>query len=204
MAIASPLLEDMDLSGAKGILVNIVSGRDIGLHEISAVMQCVTASIDKENATVIYGSAFDDNMEGKIRVTLVATGIGSDGQGGVKENVGGYSVQPPQVQVTQMQSPQVQVTQMQPPPYNGSNSQPPASPVGYHNQPNNMGTPHTMNTNTVGYQPTNPEPVYAPNAVGNTATQVSRAPENPEPATVGSKDLWTPIPQFMQNRNNNG
>lgn len=204
MAIASPLLEDMDLSGAKGILVNIVSGRDIGLHEISAVMQCVTASIDKENATVIYGSAFDDNMEGKIRVTLVATGIGSDGQGGVKENVGGYSVQPPQVQVTQMQSPQVQVTQMQPPPYNGSNSQPPASPVGYHNQPNNMGTPHTMNTNTVGYQPTNPEPLYAPNTVGNTATQVSRAPENPEPATVGSKDLWTPIPQFMQNRNNNG
>lgn len=76
MAVASPLLEDMDLTGAKGVLVNIVSGRDLGLQEVRTIMDCVTESVDKHNATVIYGSAFDDNMNGKIRVTLVATGIG--------------------------------------------------------------------------------------------------------------------------------
>lgn len=76
MAVASPLLEDTDLRGAKGVLVNIVSGRDLGLHEVRIIMDCVTENIDKNSATVIYGSAFDDSMEGKIRVTLVATGIG--------------------------------------------------------------------------------------------------------------------------------
>lgn len=76
MAVASPLLEDMDLTGAKGVLVNIVSGRDLGLHEVRTIMDCVTESVDKTAATVIYGSAFDDSMDGKIRVTLVATGIG--------------------------------------------------------------------------------------------------------------------------------
>lgn len=76
MAVASPLLEDMDLTGAKGVLVNIVSGRDLGLLEVKTIMDCVTESVDKANATVIYGSVFDDSMEGKIRVTLVATGIG--------------------------------------------------------------------------------------------------------------------------------
>lgn len=74
-AVASPLLEDVDLSGAKGILVNIVSGEDLELHEVGVIMDTVTSFADPE-ATVIYGSAFDPEMAGKIRVTLVATGIG--------------------------------------------------------------------------------------------------------------------------------
>lgn len=74
-AVASPLLEDVDLSGAKGILVNISSGYDIELAEVNTIMEYVTGFADPD-AAIIFGSAFYPEMEGKIRVTLVATGIG--------------------------------------------------------------------------------------------------------------------------------
>ncbi|MBF0784175.1 cell division protein FtsZ [Muribacter muris] len=74
-AVASPLLEDVDLSGAKGILVNISSGFDIELNEVNTIMEYVTSFADPD-AAIIFGSAFYPEMEGKIRVTLVATGIG--------------------------------------------------------------------------------------------------------------------------------
>ncbi|MGX2947884.1 cell division protein FtsZ [Frederiksenia canicola] len=74
-AVASPLLEDVDLSGAKGILVNISSGFDIELAEVNTIMEYVTSFADPD-AAIIFGSAFYPEMEGKIRVTLVATGIG--------------------------------------------------------------------------------------------------------------------------------
>ncbi|QGM80415.1 cell division protein FtsZ [Otariodibacter oris] len=74
-AVASPLLEDVDLSGAKGILVNISSGFDIELAEVNTIMEYVTSFSDPD-AAIIFGSAFYPEMEGKIRVTLVATGIG--------------------------------------------------------------------------------------------------------------------------------
>lgn len=74
-AVASPLLEDVDLSGAKGILVNISSGFDIELAEVNTIMEYVTSFADPD-AVIILGSAFNPEMEGKIRVTLVATGIG--------------------------------------------------------------------------------------------------------------------------------
>ena len=74
-AVASPLLEDVDLSGAKGILVNISSGYDIELAEVNSIMEYVTSFADPD-AAIIFGSAFYPEMEGKIRVTLVATGIG--------------------------------------------------------------------------------------------------------------------------------
>ena len=64
-AVASPLLEDVDLSGAKGILVNISSSDDLELAE----------AVDPD-ATIIVGSTFYPEMEGQIRVTLVATGLG--------------------------------------------------------------------------------------------------------------------------------
>lgn len=73
-AIASPLLEDVDMRGAKGVLVNITSSMDLKLQEIEDVMQCVQFAA--EEATVIVGSVFDDNMAEELRVTVVATGLG--------------------------------------------------------------------------------------------------------------------------------
>jgi cell division protein FtsZ len=73
-AIASPLLEDVDMSGARGVLVNITSNSSLRLKEIDDVMECVQFAA--EEATVIVGSVFDETMGDEMRVTVVATGLG--------------------------------------------------------------------------------------------------------------------------------
>jgi cell division protein FtsZ len=74
-AIASPLLEDVDMSGARGVLVNITSSSQLRLKEIDDVMECVQFAA--EEATVIVGSVFDESMGDGLRVTVVATGLGA-------------------------------------------------------------------------------------------------------------------------------
>ncbi len=74
-AIASPLLEDVDMSGARGVLVNITSSSSLKLKEIDDVMECVQFAA--EEATVIVGSVFDESMGDEMRVTVVATGLGA-------------------------------------------------------------------------------------------------------------------------------
>ncbi|MBI3479510.1 MAG: cell division protein FtsZ [Nitrosomonadales bacterium] len=74
-AIASPLLEDVDMSGARGVLVNITSSNQLKLKEIDDVMECVQFAA--EEATVIVGSVFDEAMGDGMRVTVVATGLGA-------------------------------------------------------------------------------------------------------------------------------
>jgi cell division protein FtsZ len=74
-AIASPLLEDVDMSGARGVLVNITSSSSLKLKEIDDVMECVQFAA--EEATVIVGSVFDEAMGDELRVTVVATGLGA-------------------------------------------------------------------------------------------------------------------------------
>lgn len=74
-AIASPLLEDVDMSGARGVLVNITSSSSLKLKEIDDVMECVQFAA--EEATVIVGSVFDESMGDDMRVTVVATGLGA-------------------------------------------------------------------------------------------------------------------------------
>jgi cell division protein FtsZ len=76
-AIACPLLEDIDLSGARGILVNITAGPDFAIDEYETVGNAVRA-FASENATVVVGTVIDMNMADEIRVTVVATGIGTD------------------------------------------------------------------------------------------------------------------------------
>jgi cell division protein FtsZ len=76
-AIASPLLEDIDLAGAKGILVNITAGMDISIEEFETVGNTVKA-FASENATVVVGAVIDMDMEDELRVTVVATGIGGE------------------------------------------------------------------------------------------------------------------------------
>ncbi|OYW93712.1 MAG: cell division protein FtsZ, partial [Alishewanella sp. 32-51-5] len=76
-AISSPLLEDIDLSGARGILVNITAGLDISIEEFETVGNAVKA-FASENATVVVGAVIDPEMRDELRVTVVATGIGAD------------------------------------------------------------------------------------------------------------------------------
>lgn len=77
MAISSPLLEDIDLSGARGVLVNITAGFNLRLDEFETVGNTVRA-FASDNATVVIGTALDPQMEEELRVTVVATGIGMD------------------------------------------------------------------------------------------------------------------------------
>mgnify|MGYP000022275559 CR=1 FL=1 len=76
-AISSPLLEDIDLAGAKGILVNITAGLDVTMEEFETVGNAVKA-FASENATVVVGAVIDPALEDELRVTVVATGIGNE------------------------------------------------------------------------------------------------------------------------------
>ncbi len=73
-AISSPLLDDINLQGAKGILVNITAGLDMGIHEFEEVGAAVREFAD-DDATVVVGTVIDPEMSDEIRVTLVATGL---------------------------------------------------------------------------------------------------------------------------------
>ncbi|HBZ0076471.1 cell division protein FtsZ [Klebsiella pneumoniae] len=77
MAISSPLLEDIDLSGARGVLVNITAGFDLRLEEFETVGNTIRA-FASDNATVVIGTSLDPDMNDELRVTVVATGIGMD------------------------------------------------------------------------------------------------------------------------------
>jgi cell division protein FtsZ len=74
-AVHSPLLEDIHLSGARGVLVNITASHSMKLKEVHEVMNTIR-SFTAEDATVIYGSVIDEAIGDALRVTIVATGLG--------------------------------------------------------------------------------------------------------------------------------
>ncbi len=74
-AIASPLLEDVNLAGARGILVNITSGPDLSMGQFEEVGNIIK-DFASENATVVVGTVIDPDMADEVRVTVVATGLG--------------------------------------------------------------------------------------------------------------------------------
>lgn len=77
-AIASPLLEDIDFSGARGVLVNITAGMDMSIGEFEAVGEAIKA-FASENATVVVGTVIDPEMSDELRVTVVVTGLNRQG-----------------------------------------------------------------------------------------------------------------------------
>src|SRR5467141_2949906 len=74
-AISSPLLEDINLSGAQGILVNVTAGMDLSIGEFQEVGN-VIKQFASDDATVVVGTVIDPDMANQIRVTVVATGLG--------------------------------------------------------------------------------------------------------------------------------
>jgi cell division protein FtsZ len=75
-AIANPLLDEISLNGAKGVLINITGGHDLTLFELDEAANLIREKVDPE-ANIIVGSTLDPDMAGKIRVSVVATGIES-------------------------------------------------------------------------------------------------------------------------------
>jgi len=95
MAVSSPLLEDVTIAGAEGVLVNITGGRDLSLHEVNEASTVVTAAAG-DDANVIFGAVIDPNMDGEIQITVVATGFGrhADAKGKVLPLRGSVPVAP--------------------------------------------------------------------------------------------------------------
>jgi cell division protein FtsZ len=73
-AIANPLLDDVSMKGARGLLISITGGRDLTLYELDEAATRIREEVDQD-ANIILGATFDENLEGIIRVSVVATGI---------------------------------------------------------------------------------------------------------------------------------
>lgn len=73
-AISNPLLDDVSMKGARGVLINITGGLDMTLYEVDAAANRVREEVDP-NANIIFGSTFDESVQGRMRVSVVATGI---------------------------------------------------------------------------------------------------------------------------------
>ena len=77
MAISSPLLDGISMQGARGVLINITGGPDMTLYEVDEAANRIREEVDAD-ANIIFGTAFDNAMEGEIRVSVVATGLGDN------------------------------------------------------------------------------------------------------------------------------
>ncbi len=77
-AVSSPLLEDVSIHGAEGVLVNITGGRDLTLHEVNEAALVVTQAAG-DDANVIFGAVIDPSLDGDLLITVVATGFGAHG-----------------------------------------------------------------------------------------------------------------------------
>ncbi|MEA2756006.1 MAG: cell division protein FtsZ [Aliidongia sp.] len=76
-AISNPLLDDVSMKGARGVLINITGGMDMTLFEVDEAANRIREEVDPE-ANIIFGSTFDEKLEGKMRISVVATGIDAE------------------------------------------------------------------------------------------------------------------------------
>jgi cell division protein FtsZ len=76
-AISNPLLEDVSMRGARGVLINITGGPDMTLYEVDEAANRIREEVDPE-ANIIFGSTFDDKLAGRIRISVVATGMDAE------------------------------------------------------------------------------------------------------------------------------
>jgi cell division protein FtsZ len=85
-AISNPLLDDVSMKGARGVLINITGGPDMMLFEVDQAANRVRAEVDPD-ANIIFGGTILENMEGRLRVSVVATGIEAEGAVRMPQNV---------------------------------------------------------------------------------------------------------------------
>ena len=93
-AISNPLLDDVSMKGARGVIVNVTGGSDMTLFEVDDACNRIREEVDP-NANIIFGSTFDENLEGRMRVSVVATGIDVEAsQKPVRTTTGGLRTKP--------------------------------------------------------------------------------------------------------------
>ncbi|HLY36439.1 MAG TPA: cell division protein FtsZ [Candidatus Binatia bacterium] len=74
-AVSSPLLEEVSINGARGVLINITGGPDLSLHEVNEAATLIQEEAD-EDANIIFGAVIDESMGDEVRITVIATGFG--------------------------------------------------------------------------------------------------------------------------------
>ena len=79
-AISSPLLEDVSIHGAKGVLINITGGPDLSLHEVNDAASMIQGEAH-DDANIIFGAVIDERLTDEIRITVIATGFGDKEKG---------------------------------------------------------------------------------------------------------------------------
>jgi len=84
-AISSPLLEETSIEGARGVLINVTGGPDLSLHEVNTAAHMIYEAADDE-AHIIFGSVIDEAMEGKMKLTVIATGFSGEGRARLGES----------------------------------------------------------------------------------------------------------------------
>ena len=77
-AISSPLLEDVSINGARGVLINVTGGPDMSLFEVNEAATLIQAEAH-DDATIIFGAVIDESIEDELRITVIATGFGDNG-----------------------------------------------------------------------------------------------------------------------------
>jgi len=135
MAISSPLLEDVSIEGATGILINITGGPDLTLHEVNEASSLIQQAAH-EDANIIFGSVIDPNLSDEVRITVIATGFDRSVQTLPVEpqtrHQAPVATKPPAMKASQITLPydvSTQITKEYPPPM------PPRLP---HQQPSKM------------------------------------------------------------------
>jgi cell division protein FtsZ len=109
-AIANPLIYDVSMRGARGVLISITGGKDLTLYEVDEAATRIRQEVDPD-ANIIVGATFDDSLEGIIRVSVVATGVEINAANNVRPATSSHSSALPQVRVavptpsTMMQGP---------------------------------------------------------------------------------------------------
>jgi hypothetical protein len=83
-AISSPLLEDVSINGATGIIINITGGSNLTLHEVNEATSIIQEAAD-EDAQIIFGTVIDETLNDRVKVTVIATGLGSDATAQITE-----------------------------------------------------------------------------------------------------------------------
>ncbi|WP_198371799.1 cell division protein FtsZ [Roseomonas rosulenta] len=180
-AISNPLLEDISMAGAKGVLINITGGYDMTLFEVDAAANRIRKEVD-EDANIIFGTSVDEGMNGRVRVSVVATGIdlaSASGRGEVPLKLVANGA-PTQAVATQPVAPAqpVRTTPSFIRTVSAQGAMPAMRPAVVDPAPEApMPEPEP-----VAYAPAQQAPVEAPIVVGPAATIEPAAPRHAEPA----------------------
>ncbi len=131
-AISSPLLDNVSIQGAKGVLINITGGMDLGIDEVTQISTIIQEAAGDE-AEIIFGAVHDPEMQKQVRVTVIATGFDADIEQGVIRPEFRRAPAPPNRQPEVRSQPQVQRQVAMgggaPTPIGGARSVPGAPPV---------------------------------------------------------------------------